>query len=144
MVENLPANAGDIRDAGLIPGLGRSHVCRRTWQPTLVFQPGESPWWATVHGVSKSQTQLKRLSTHSAFLQMGKLAASNSLELNLSLEIQPRRWSLSNDQLTQGSKSRITLRSHAAHPLGLAEASLWFIFFLYPVLLLLFPYTCCS
>ena len=24
MVKNLPANAGDIRDAGLIPGLGRS------------------------------------------------------------------------------------------------------------------------
>ena len=25
MVKNPPANAGDIRDAGLIPGLGRSH-----------------------------------------------------------------------------------------------------------------------
>ena len=24
VVENLPANAGDIRDSGLIPGLGRS------------------------------------------------------------------------------------------------------------------------
>ena len=24
MVKNLPANAGDLRDAGLIPGLGRS------------------------------------------------------------------------------------------------------------------------
>ena len=24
MVKNLPANTGDIRDAGLIPGLGRS------------------------------------------------------------------------------------------------------------------------
>ena len=24
VVNNLPANAGDIRDAGLIPGLGRS------------------------------------------------------------------------------------------------------------------------
>ena len=24
MVKNLPANAGNIRDAGLIPGLGRS------------------------------------------------------------------------------------------------------------------------
>ena len=24
MVKNLPANAGDVRDAGLIPGLGRS------------------------------------------------------------------------------------------------------------------------
>ena len=24
VVKNLPANAGDVRDAGLIPGLGRS------------------------------------------------------------------------------------------------------------------------
>ena len=24
MVKNLPANAGDVRDVGLIPGLGRS------------------------------------------------------------------------------------------------------------------------
>ena len=39
---------------------------RRAWQPTPVFLPGESPgeriWWATVHGVTKSQTRLKRLS----------------------------------------------------------------------------------
>ena len=35
---------------------------RRTWQLTLVFLPGESPdkgaWWATVHWVAKSRTQL--------------------------------------------------------------------------------------
>ena len=27
---------------------------RRKWQPTPVFLPGESIWWATVHGVSES------------------------------------------------------------------------------------------
>ena len=27
-------------------------------------------WWATVHGVAKSWTQLKRLSTHSPVIQM--------------------------------------------------------------------------
>ena len=41
---------------------------RREWQPTPVFLPGEShgqkSLWATVHRVAKSQTQLKRLSTH--------------------------------------------------------------------------------
>ena len=35
---------------------------RREWLPTPVFLPGESldrgAWWATVHGVAKSQTQL--------------------------------------------------------------------------------------
>ena len=41
---------------------------RRAWQPTPVFLPGQSmdrrAWRATVHGVAKSWTQLKRLSTH--------------------------------------------------------------------------------
>ena len=41
VVKNLPANAGGIKDAGLIPGSGR-FPCRREWQPTPVFLPGES------------------------------------------------------------------------------------------------------
>ena len=38
MVKNPPTNTGDIRDMGLIPGLGRS----KAWQPTPVFLAGES------------------------------------------------------------------------------------------------------
>ena len=38
VVKNPPANAGDIRDVGLIPESGR----RRAWQPTPVYLPGES------------------------------------------------------------------------------------------------------
>ena len=41
MVKNPPANAGDRRDVGSIPELGR-FPWRRAWQPTLVFLPGES------------------------------------------------------------------------------------------------------
>ena len=44
LVKNLPANAGNLRNAkpkGLIPGLGRS-PWRRAWQPTPVFLPEES------------------------------------------------------------------------------------------------------
>ena len=41
VVKNSPANAGDERDPGLIPGSGRI-PWRRKWQPTLVFLPGES------------------------------------------------------------------------------------------------------
>ena len=41
---------------------------RRKWEPTPVFLPGESMdrggWRATVHGIAKSQTWLKRLSKH--------------------------------------------------------------------------------
>ena len=53
MVKNLPANAEDARDAGLIPELGRS-PWSRNWQPTPVIVPekfhgqkslvGYSPW----------------------------------------------------------------------------------------------------
>ena len=41
VVKNPPANAGDVRDMNLVPGLGRL-LRRRAWQPTLVFLPGES------------------------------------------------------------------------------------------------------
>ena len=41
---------------------------RKAWQPTPVFLPGESheqrAWQAAVHGVTNSQSQLKRLSMH--------------------------------------------------------------------------------
>ena len=41
VVNRLPANAVDIREAGSIPGSGRS-PWRRAWQPTPVFLRGES------------------------------------------------------------------------------------------------------
>ena len=41
VVKNLPANAGDIREAGSIPGSGRSPGGRHS-NPTPVFLPGES------------------------------------------------------------------------------------------------------
>ena len=41
VVKNLPANVGDIKDMGSVPGLGRSSG-EGKWQPTPVFLPGES------------------------------------------------------------------------------------------------------
>ena len=41
MVKNQPANAGNTRDRGSIPGLGRS-PWRRAWQLAPVSLPGES------------------------------------------------------------------------------------------------------
>ena len=40
VVKNLPANAGDARDMGLIPGSERSPWSRKC-QPSLVFLPGK-------------------------------------------------------------------------------------------------------
>ena len=38
MVKNLPSNAGDTGDSGLIPWVGKIHW-KRKWQPTPVFLP---------------------------------------------------------------------------------------------------------
>ena len=61
VVKNPPVNAEDIGDKGSIPGSGRSpgrqhgnplqHSC-------LEYPMDRGAWWATVHGVTKSQTQL--------------------------------------------------------------------------------------
>ena len=62
MVKNPPANAGDIRNEGSIPGLGRSPG-ERNGNP-LQYSCLENPmdrgaWQATVHKISKSRTGLK-------------------------------------------------------------------------------------
>ena len=59
MVENPAANAGDIKDMGSIPGLGRSPG--RGHGNPLQYSRLENPmdkgaWWATVHRVVHSQT----------------------------------------------------------------------------------------
>ena len=62
VVKNLPANSGDVRDLGSIPGSGRSpgkghgnplqHSC-------LENPKNRGAWWATVHRATE-----KRLRTH--------------------------------------------------------------------------------
>ena len=59
VVKNLPANSGDIRDAGLIPGLGRSPGVGNgnPFQfSCLENTMDRGAWWATVQGVSKNRT----------------------------------------------------------------------------------------
>ena len=65
VVKSLPVNVVDIRDMGLIPGLGRSPG--EGHGSPLQYSCLENPmdrgaWRVTVHRVSKSQTQLKQLS----------------------------------------------------------------------------------
>ena len=62
MVKNLPASVGNIRDEGLIPGLGRSPGGGHG--TPLQYSCLENPidreaWWAAVYSVTKSRTQLK-------------------------------------------------------------------------------------
>ena len=59
MVKNLPVKAGDARDMGSVPGLGRSpgvgsnnlfqYSCLENYM-------GRGAWWATVHGAANSRT----------------------------------------------------------------------------------------
>ena len=62
VVKNLPANAGDVRDSGLIPGSGR-YPAEGNGNP-LQYSCLENPmdrgaWQATVHGVAQNRTGLK-------------------------------------------------------------------------------------
>ena len=65
VVENLPANAGGIRDLSLIPGLRRSPEGGNgsPLQQSCQRNPMDrGAWRATAHRVAKSWTWLKRLS----------------------------------------------------------------------------------
>ena len=67
VVQNPPAKAGDIRDMGSVPGLGRfpggGHG--NPLQYSCLENPMDrGAWQATVRKVAKSQTRLKRLSRH--------------------------------------------------------------------------------
>ena len=84
VVKNPPANAGDIRHVGLIPGLGRSpgEGNGTPLQYSCLENPTDrGAWKAALHGVVKSQTRLsdftltfhfhaleKEMATHSSIL----------------------------------------------------------------------------
>ena len=61
VVNNLPANAEDIRDMGFIPQLEKSPGVGsgNSLQHFSMENPmNRGAWQATVHGVTKSQTRL--------------------------------------------------------------------------------------
>ena len=76
------ANAGDVRASGLIPGLGRSPGGEHGNQ--LQYTCLENPmdrgvWWATVHGVAESWTELSnwvRMHRQNGFTALKILCAS--------------------------------------------------------------------
>ena len=63
-MKNPPAKAGDIRDAGLIPGSGGSPGEGRG-NPLLGNPVDGGTWQAPVHGVMKSWTWLSEETTTS-------------------------------------------------------------------------------
>ena len=77
VVKNLPANSGNTRDVGFIPGSGRSPGVGNGNPLTPVFLPGElmdrGVWGAIVHGVAKCW---KQLSTHRYTVLIGNWSGS--------------------------------------------------------------------
>ena len=71
MVQNLLVNAGDITGIGLIPQLGRSPGGRNgnVLQYFCLENPMDRGAWRVIYspGSHKSQTGLKRQSTHTTF-----------------------------------------------------------------------------
>ena len=67
VVTKPPANAGDVKDVGSIPGSGRfpggehGNPLQYSCMENLI---NRGAWWATIHRVAKSQTPRKGLSTH--------------------------------------------------------------------------------
>ena len=63
MVKDIPANAGDVKDRGLIPGLGRypggghGNPLQYTCLEKLMDR---GAWWATDHGWQKATESLSR------------------------------------------------------------------------------------
>ena len=61
MAKELPANARNLRDSGLIPGSGRSpgEGNGNPLQYSCLENPiNRGAWWAAVHGVTRSRIQL--------------------------------------------------------------------------------------
>ena len=58
VIKTLPANTGDAKDVGSIPGSGRSPGGGRgnPLQYSCLENPmGRGAWWATVHVVAKNE-----------------------------------------------------------------------------------------
>ena len=67
VVKNLPANAADMKDVGLISGWGRSpggSDGNPLQYSCLKNSMDRGAWQATMHRVAKHQTRLEQQSTH--------------------------------------------------------------------------------
>ena len=59
VLKNPPANVGDLREVGLIPGSGRfpgGGNGNPFQYPCLENLMNRGTWWATIHGVAESDT----------------------------------------------------------------------------------------
>ena len=75
VVKNPSANAGDPGDVGSIPGSGRSPEGNGNplQYSRLEFAMDRGAWWATVHGVTESWTQMSTGTYNVVLLTLGSI-----------------------------------------------------------------------
>ena len=81
-VENPPANAGDVRDAGSVPGSGGSPRGRHSnpLQDSCLENPMDrGAWLDTVHGVAESWTRLRCEHAHTSYYKAEALILAGIL-----------------------------------------------------------------
>ena len=110
MVKNLPANAGDIRDAGLIPGSGRSPA-GGNGNP-LQYSCLENPmdrraWWAMVRGITESDTTEATSHTHT----QGKEVNENNLRLYGERKMKVPKENLGSEENQEVRRRRVGKKS---------------------------------
>ena len=67
VVKNLPTNAGELKEVSLIPQSGRSPEGGNgsPLQNSCLENPiDRGAWWATVHGIAKSQHMIRILTLY--------------------------------------------------------------------------------
>ena len=95
-------------DMGLIPGSGRSGGRRGSPLQDSCLENPRRAWRATVHGVSKSQTQLKRLNMHANITENGD--CSHEIERALLLE---RKGMIKLDSILKNGDITFLTKVHA-------------------------------
>ena len=91
MVNNPPNNAEDAVDAGFIPASGRS-LEKQMATGSLPYSCLENPmdrgaWWATVRGVTGSQTRTRAAQTHPSLPAGASSRPQSVLALPVSLSV---------------------------------------------------------
>jgi len=102
VVETLPANVGDTRDLGSIPGLGRSPGAGNgnSLQYSCLGNPMDrGAWWAPIHGVAKSRTRLSSTTTTTAGCNSPNRLVWLSLKLVVLINLQSESVRSTNDSM---------------------------------------------
>ena len=109
VVKNLPAHAGDTRDAGWSPELGRSSGEGHGNPLQCSFLENSMDrgvWGATVHRVTKSQTQQKWLSMHIRLIWCDEKGTSPC-----SVCLQNSYFQINNEKISEIAKLRDILQN---------------------------------